>query len=81
MLFTWAKRNGLIFRNPTSRTKVGQYEYAVLQPLVPGQVDRYVAAATTPATRLILAFAAVYVARVAQMGTSCSTPSTSATAG
>ncbi|MFB7168154.1 hypothetical protein [Streptomyces sp. NPDC056242] len=39
-LFTCAKRNGLIFRNPTSRIKVGQYEYAVLQPLVPEQVDR-----------------------------------------
>ncbi|MEU5632303.1 hypothetical protein ACH47C_40860 [Streptomyces rishiriensis] len=66
-LFTWAKRNGLIFRNPTSRIKVGQYEYAVLQPLVPEQVDRSVAAATTPATRLILALAAVHAARVAQI--------------
>lgn len=66
-LFTWAKRNGLIFRNPTSRIKVGQYEYAVLQPLVPDQVDRSVAAATTPATRLILALAAVHAARVAQI--------------
>ncbi|MGQ4434311.1 hypothetical protein [Streptomyces sp. SAS_260] len=59
MVFTWAKRNGLIFRNPTSRIKVGQYEYAVLQPLVPAQVDRSVAAATTPATRIIRALAAV----------------------
>ncbi len=66
-LFTWAKWNGLIFRNPTSRIKVGQYEYAVLQPLVPEQVDRSVAAATTPATRLILALAAVHAARVAQI--------------
>ncbi|MEV5515274.1 hypothetical protein AB0L50_20550 [Streptomyces flaveolus] len=54
-LLAWAKRNGLIFRNPSSRIKVGKYEYAVLQPLIPGQVDRSVAAATTPATRLILA--------------------------
>ncbi|MFV5999025.1 hypothetical protein ACNPQM_43780 [Streptomyces sp. NPDC056231] len=68
-LFTWAKRNGLIFRNPTSRIKVGQYEYAVLQPLIPEQVDRSVAAATTPATRLILALAAVHAARVAQIAT------------
>ncbi|MGV4988643.1 hypothetical protein ACVB8X_43265 [Streptomyces sp. NRAIS4] len=66
-LFTWAKRNGLIFRNPTSRIKVGQYEYAVLQPLVPEQVGPSVAAATTPATRLILALAAVHAARVAQI--------------
>lgn len=68
-LFTWAKRNGLIFRNPTSRIKVGQYQYGVLQPLAPAQVDRSVAAATTPATRLILALAAVHAARVAQIGT------------
>ncbi|MFA7767406.1 hypothetical protein [Streptomyces sp. NRRL S-448] len=68
-LFSWAKRNGLIFRNPTSRMKVGQYEYAVLQPLVPEQANRAVAAATTPATRLILALAAVHAARVAQIGT------------
>ncbi|AQW46574.1 hypothetical protein [Streptomyces violaceusniger] len=68
-LFTWAKRNGLIFRNPTSRIKVGQYEYAVLQPLVPAQVDRSVTVATTPATRLILTLAAVHAARVAQIGT------------
>ncbi|MGW1675089.1 hypothetical protein [Streptomyces sp. NPDC002324] len=66
-LFSWAKRNGLIFRNPTSRIKVGQYEDAVLQPLVPEQVDRSVAAATTPATRLILALAAIHAARVAQI--------------
>ncbi|WNI15300.1 hypothetical protein [Actinacidiphila sp. ITFR-21] len=68
-LFIWAKRNGLIFRNPTGRIKVGQYEYAVLQPLVPDQVDRSVAVATTPATRLILALAAIHAARVAQIGT------------
>ncbi|EGX54612.1 hypothetical protein SZN_37071 [Streptomyces zinciresistens K42] len=67
-LFSWAKWSGLLFRNPTSRIKVGQYEYGVLQPLVPAQIGRSVAAATTPATRLILAFAAVHAARVAQIG-------------
>ncbi|WP_405683631.1 hypothetical protein [Streptomyces sp. NBC_00057] len=56
-LFTWAERAGLILRNLTSRIKVGQYRYGVLQPLVPAQVDRSVTAATTPATRLIRAFA------------------------
>ncbi|MFJ9566021.1 hypothetical protein ACIRQQ_39065 [Streptomyces fuscichromogenes] len=39
------------------------------QPLVPEQVNRAVAAATTPATLLILALAAVHAARVAQIGT------------
>ncbi|WP_254707067.1 hypothetical protein [Streptomyces lunaelactis] len=33
----------------------GSNQYGVLQPLVPDQVDRSVAAATTPAARLILA--------------------------
>ncbi|MFD7836106.1 hypothetical protein [Streptomyces sp. NPDC059761] len=41
----------------------------MLQPLVPEQVRRAVAAATTPATRLILAFAAVHAPRVAQIAT------------
>ncbi|MFF8919592.1 hypothetical protein ACF08M_41515 [Streptomyces sp. NPDC015032] len=41
----------------------------MLQPLVPEQVGRSVAAATTPATRLILALAEVHAARVAQIAT------------
>jgi integrase len=41
----------------------------VLQPLAPGQIDRSVAAATTPAARRILALAAVHAARVAQIAT------------
>ncbi|MBB4928757.1 hypothetical protein [Kitasatospora kifunensis] len=53
-LFTWAKRDGLVFRNPTGRIRVRQNEYSVLQPLVPEQVNRAVAAARTPATRLLL---------------------------
>ncbi|MEU6106491.1 hypothetical protein [Streptomyces flaveolus] len=39
----------------------------MLQPLTLGQVDRPVAAATTPATRLILALAAVHGARAARI--------------
>ncbi|QKV90469.1 hypothetical protein HUT19_00595 [Streptomyces sp. NA02950] len=68
-LFSWAKRSGVIFRNPTSRITVGQNNYAVLQPLLPAQVDRSVAVATTPAVRLVLALAAVHAARVAQIAT------------
>lgn len=41
----------------------------MLQPLVPDQVDRSVAVATTPATRLVLALAAVHAARVARIAT------------
>ncbi|MFF4575870.1 hypothetical protein [Streptomyces sp. NPDC001410] len=62
-LFGWAKKNGIVFRNPTSRIKVGQYEYAVLQPLLPQQVDRSVEAVHSPAARLALALAAAHAAR------------------
>ncbi len=41
----------------------------MLQPLLPAQIGRSVAAATTPAARLILALSAVHAARVAQIGT------------
>lgn len=40
----------------------------MFQPLTPDQIDRFVAAAITPAARLILALAAVHAARV-QIGT------------
>lgn len=56
-------------RPPDSCGSCLAYEYAVLQPLVPGQVDRSVAAATTPATRPILALAAVRAAGAAQIAT------------
>ncbi|MEW2094325.1 hypothetical protein AB0932_33810 [Streptomyces sp. NPDC006682] len=39
----------------------------MLQPLLPEQVECSVAAATTPAARLVLALAAVHAARVAQI--------------
>ncbi|WP_405966668.1 hypothetical protein OG613_06015 [Streptomyces sp. NBC_00015] len=39
----------------------------MLQPLLPDQVERSVAAAMTPAARLVLALAAVHAARVAQI--------------
>jgi hypothetical protein len=57
----------LILRNPTSRIKVGQNEYAVLQPLLLEQVERSVATATTPAARPVLALAAVHASRVARI--------------
>ncbi|MCG0068709.1 hypothetical protein L0F81_36510 [Streptomyces tricolor] len=62
-LFTWAERQGLIFRSPTSRITIGHNEYAVLQPLLPEQVKRSVAAATAPAARLVPALAAGHAAR------------------
>jgi hypothetical protein len=35
-LFARAKKNGTIFKNPTSRIRVGQQEHDIIQPLAPG---------------------------------------------
>jgi len=67
-LFAFCKKNGTVFRNPTTRIRVGQQEYGVIQPLSPGEVDEAVTTATTPAARLVLALAAVHAAR---SGTIC----------
>jgi len=56
-LVAFCKRNGTVFRNPTGRIKVGEHGYSVIQPLRPGEVGEAVAAATTPAARLVLALA------------------------
>lgn len=63
-LFGFCKKNGLVFRNPTSRMKVGQTPSSLIQPLQPADIDHAVAAAQAPAARLVLAFAAVHAARV-----------------
>ncbi|MFE3558348.1 hypothetical protein ACFXKW_26330 [Streptomyces sp. NPDC059193] len=62
-LFAWAKKNGVIFRNPTSQIKVGQAAAPVLQPLLPAQVARSAEAVTSHAGRLAVALAAVHAAR------------------
>ncbi|MGW7045162.1 hypothetical protein ACWGDT_21120 [Streptomyces avermitilis] len=61
-LFGWAKKNGIAFRNPTARIKVGTVEYSILQPLLPQQVNRSVEAVRSPA-RLALALAASHATR------------------
>jgi hypothetical protein len=66
-LFGHCKKTRTIFRNPTSRIKVGQRKYGLLQPLQPDDVDQAVTAATTPAARLVLALAAVHAARTKQI--------------
>jgi len=66
-LFGWAKRTGVVFRDPTSRIKVGERVARIITPLSTQQVDAGVEAATTPAERLILALAAVHAARSAQI--------------
>ncbi|MER8236923.1 hypothetical protein [Streptomyces sp. NPDC094049] len=62
-LFDRAKKSGTIFKNPTSRIRVGQHQYGILQPLEPEYVNNSVAAVTKPADRLALALAAVHAAR------------------
>ncbi|MGW5423659.1 hypothetical protein [Streptomyces sp. NPDC003943] len=67
-LFDWAKKNGIVFRNPTARIKVGTVEYSVLQPLLPQQVTRSVEAVRSPAARLALVLAASQPVRVIVTG-------------
>lgn len=62
-LFTWAKRNRVVFSNPAARIKVGRSEWTVWQPLLPEEIARTIDAATTPHTRLFVALAAVHAAR------------------
>lgn len=38
-LFAFAKKKGVIFRNPTRGIKVGQQSYSVIQPLDQHDVD------------------------------------------
>jgi integrase len=62
-LFGWAKRNGLVFRNPTAGLAVGKLEPAVFQPLRAEEIARTVEAADTPHARLFVALAAIHAAR------------------
>ena len=62
-LFTWAKKTGVIFRNPATRIKLGKREQAIWQPLTAGQLADAVTAATTPQARVCLVLAAVHAAR------------------
>ena len=66
-LFAWGKKNGVIFRDPAARLKVGRTGRPVFQPLPPGQIDRAVEAATTAHARVFVALAAVHAARPAQI--------------
>ena len=63
-LFKFCLSAGVIFRNPAQGIKVGRRLSAtVLQPLGQDDIDDAVAAAATPAARLIVALAAVHAAR------------------
>jgi hypothetical protein len=62
-LFAWAKKTGVIFRDPAARIRVGRLDWPVWQPLAPEQIAQTVQAATTPQARLLVALAAVHAAR------------------
>lgn len=66
-LFAWAKRAGVIFRDPARHIRVGRLDPPVWQPLLPEQIARTVQAATTPQARLFVALAAVHAARTSQI--------------
>jgi hypothetical protein len=66
-LFAWAKKNGVIFRDPASPLRAGRAGHAIFQPLLPGQIDHAVEAAATPHARVFVALAAVHAARPAQI--------------
>jgi hypothetical protein len=62
-LFGWAKKNDVVFANPTSRISAGRAEDPIWQPLLPEEIARSVAAATTAQARLVVALATVHAAR------------------
>lgn len=62
-LFAWAKKNGVIFRDPANRVTVGLLDLPVWQPLPPEEIARAVEAATTSQARVFVALAAVHAAR------------------
>ncbi len=63
-LFAFCAADGVIFRNPARGIKVGRRpSVTVLQPLGQDDINDAVAAATTPAARLIVALAGVHAAR------------------
>jgi hypothetical protein len=61
-LFAWAKTNGVIFRDPTRRIRVGRRDWPVWQPLLPQEIARTVEAVTTLQARLVVALATVHAA-------------------
>jgi hypothetical protein len=62
-LFGFCKKSGVVFRDPTSRIRVGEQPSTLVQPLSPEQIAQTIAAATRPADRLIVVLAAVHAAR------------------
>jgi integrase len=66
-LFTWAKRENVIFASPASRIRIGARTLPIWQPLSPDQITAAVQAAATPQARLCVALAAIHAARPGQI--------------
>jgi hypothetical protein len=67
-LFRHCKKKGVIFRDPTARIPVGAVHYRAILPLRDNDIAEAANAATTPATRLSLALAAIHAARSKDIG-------------
>ncbi len=66
-LFRWAKQQGVIFRNPCRRVRLGKRTVPVWQRLSDEDITRAVQAASTPQARLCVTLAAVHAARPGQI--------------
>ncbi len=62
-LFRWAKKNGVVFADPTARIRIGRAEEPIRQPLQPAEIAQTIEAATSPQARVFVALAAVHAAR------------------
>jgi integrase len=62
-LFRWAKKNGVVFANPTARVRVGRAAVALWQPLLPEELARTVDTVATPQARVFVVLAGVHAAR------------------
>jgi hypothetical protein len=62
-LFGWARRSGVIFRNPATDIRLGKRDYPVWQPLAPAAIAAAIAVASTPHARVFVALAAIHAAR------------------
>ena len=66
-LFSWARRERLIFTNPASQIRIGARALPVWQPLTAADITGAVQASTTPQARLCVVLAAVHAARPGQI--------------
>jgi integrase len=62
-LFRWAKNNGVIFRDPTSRIRLVRVAQPIPQPLTATQIAPTLQAADKPHAKVAVALAAVHAAR------------------